>query len=346
MQDMYPGKVNSPQTELASAIDDIQTTIPLLDASVLPDPPNICTIGAGEDAETILYTGINGNDLTGVTRGFQGQARGWSAGVKVARYFTAYDYEAMVQNIRSHASRHAAAGEDPITPEALGAVKRSFPRIHNADLNVLKYAGNYCIGSNPTPLPGGADSYGILFAADNPSDRFFQLYMDVGGGKLFFRQGVGIETAWGAWQEVLTKQVLPVESGTWTPTLAGATTPGAPTYVVRDGFYYRIGKLVFVHFWLTISNKGGLTGSLHVSGLPFSVSPSVPGASMQSLSISQYTGVVHPNDTGSLHAVFQSGATNIFFVFSFRNGSPVISVDDSHIGNSFQFRGSGVYQTA
>src|SRR5690606_29264219 len=103
-QIMYPGKVNSPQTELASAIDDEQTTIPLLDASVLPDPPNLCTIGTGEDAETVLYTGKSGNNLTGVTRGFQGTAKAWVQGTKVARNFTAYDYDALRENLEDHAA--------------------------------------------------------------------------------------------------------------------------------------------------------------------------------------------------------------------------------------------------
>jgi len=128
MQQMYPGQPNSPQTELASAVADTDTTIPLLDASKLPPAPNIATIGVGEDAETILYTGISGNDLTGVTRGFQGSAKAWNVGAKVARYFTAYDHEAFRQNIEeaqttanTHASRHATGGPDPITPAMIGA---------------------------------------------------------------------------------------------------------------------------------------------------------------------------------------------------------------------------------
>jgi len=102
LQTMYPGMVNSPQTELASAIDNQQTTIPLLDASKLPPAPNLATIGVGEDAETILYTGVSGNDLTGVTRGFQGAAKAWVQGTKVARNFTAYDYDALRQNVADH----------------------------------------------------------------------------------------------------------------------------------------------------------------------------------------------------------------------------------------------------
>src|SRR5690606_403245 len=105
MQAMYPGVVNSPKTELASAIDDEQTTIPLLDASVLPAPPNLATLGTGEDAETILDNGVEGNTLTGVTRGFQGTPKAWAAGTKVARLFTAYDHEAFRANIIDHEAR-------------------------------------------------------------------------------------------------------------------------------------------------------------------------------------------------------------------------------------------------
>ena len=101
---MYPGMPNSPQTELAQAIDDQTTTIPLVDASKLPPAPNLATIGVGEDAETILYTGKSGNNLTGVTRGFQGAAKAWVQGTKVARNFTAYDYDALRENLEDHAA--------------------------------------------------------------------------------------------------------------------------------------------------------------------------------------------------------------------------------------------------
>lgn len=99
MQTMYHAKVNSPITELAAAIDDIQTTISVVDTSTLPAAPNLAVIGNGETAETIQYTGVSGNDLTGCVRGFQGTSKAWSAGVKVARNYTAYDHDAFVQNI-------------------------------------------------------------------------------------------------------------------------------------------------------------------------------------------------------------------------------------------------------
>jgi hypothetical protein len=96
---MYDGKVNSPATGLDGGITDSDTTISLTDASVLPDAPNLAVIGTGESAETILYTGKSSNDLTGVTRGFQGSAAAWSTGTAVSRFFTEHDYDALKTNL-------------------------------------------------------------------------------------------------------------------------------------------------------------------------------------------------------------------------------------------------------
>lgn len=99
---MYPGKINSPQTELAADITATDTTITVQDASALPDAHNLITIGSDENAETILYRGKNGNDLTDCIRGFQGAARAWPAGSKCARNYTAYDHDAARENIEEN----------------------------------------------------------------------------------------------------------------------------------------------------------------------------------------------------------------------------------------------------
>lgn len=107
MLNMYPAIVNSPLTSLVRDIDDSQTTIEVTDASKLPDGPNIAVIGRGENAETIIYEAKSGNILTGVTRGFQGTARSWPYATEVARYFTAYDYDALRQNFVTHLNEDA-----------------------------------------------------------------------------------------------------------------------------------------------------------------------------------------------------------------------------------------------
>lgn len=99
MDTMYPAKINSPATTLSSGINNVVTTIPLTDASVVPAAPNLAVIGTGEDAETVAYTGKSGNDLTGCTRGFQGTAKAWDSGTSVARFFTAYDYDTLRTNV-------------------------------------------------------------------------------------------------------------------------------------------------------------------------------------------------------------------------------------------------------
>ncbi|WP_405117851.1 pyocin knob domain-containing protein [Paenibacillus sp. FSL H8-0317] len=99
LETMYPAAVNSRQTELAEAINDSQTSFTVLDGSVLPPAPNLLSLGTDESAETVLYTGKTGNEITGVTRGFESGAASWAAGTKLSRYFTAHDHDTFRENI-------------------------------------------------------------------------------------------------------------------------------------------------------------------------------------------------------------------------------------------------------
>ena len=98
---MYPAQANSPETSLSGALTAAGTTVNVVDGSVLPEAPNLLTIGAdGSTAETVLMTAKNGNVLT-VTRAQNGTtARARSAGDVIARYFTAADQTAMQENIK------------------------------------------------------------------------------------------------------------------------------------------------------------------------------------------------------------------------------------------------------
>ena len=98
---MYPAQANSPETSLSGALTAAGTTVNVVDGSVLPEAPNLLTIGAdGSTAETVLMIAKNGNVLT-VTRAQNGTtARAWSAGDVIARYFTAADQTAMQENIK------------------------------------------------------------------------------------------------------------------------------------------------------------------------------------------------------------------------------------------------------
>ena len=95
MATIYPAQANSPQTLLSAQLSADAVTVPVQSAAVLPEAPNLAVIGTGEDCETILYTGKSGNNLTGVTRGFEGTAKAWPAQTVIARNFTAWDFNNM-----------------------------------------------------------------------------------------------------------------------------------------------------------------------------------------------------------------------------------------------------------
>ncbi|NUU73852.1 hypothetical protein [Paenibacillus xylanilyticus] len=105
MKKMYPAVVNSPKTELTDLITESQTDIAVADIGVLLPGEGIATIGNGDAAETILYTSVDGNTLKGCVRGFQGIARAWTSGTRIARNFAAADWDAARENIIELAER-------------------------------------------------------------------------------------------------------------------------------------------------------------------------------------------------------------------------------------------------
>ncbi|MGR6765348.1 phage tail protein [Paenibacillus sp. T2-29] len=96
---MYPPIVNSPKTELSELITDTQTEITVANASVLLQGEGIAVIGNGDVAETITYTSVEDNVLKGCVRGYEGVARAWPVGTRIARNFTAADFRTVQDNI-------------------------------------------------------------------------------------------------------------------------------------------------------------------------------------------------------------------------------------------------------
>lgn len=99
MSELYKAIAGSPITYLTGDISAGQTTIAVADDSALPDAPNICTIGYGENIETIRYGAKSNGVLQNVTRGIEGTPRAWPAGTEVARFFTAYDHNAIIAEL-------------------------------------------------------------------------------------------------------------------------------------------------------------------------------------------------------------------------------------------------------
>jgi len=118
MKRTYPGRVNSPYTTTTADIGDSDTTIPVTELWVFPPGENLAVIGDGNTAETIRYTEKSASsgygNLTGVTRHIQGSEKGWLEGTKISRRFTAYDYDALRENLLDITVLEGqTAGEDP-----------------------------------------------------------------------------------------------------------------------------------------------------------------------------------------------------------------------------------------
>lgn len=63
------------------------------------------------------------------------------------------------------------------------------------------------------------------------------------------------------------------EEGTWAPAFGGTTSNPTVTYVYQDGWYVKIGKLVYVWAILTTSAVSGGSGNLTIINIPFQLDP-------------------------------------------------------------------------
>lgn len=98
---MYPAKSGSPTAYLTTGISTVSTSI-TMDADVLPDAPNLATLGTGSTAEVVLYTSKIGLTISGITRAFSGTtALTWPAGTAISRRYTSYDHDAFRQNLET-----------------------------------------------------------------------------------------------------------------------------------------------------------------------------------------------------------------------------------------------------
>lgn len=64
------------------------------------------------------------------------------------------------------------------------------------------------------------------------------------------------------------------EEGTWTPVIEGSSGDGSFTYSTQVGFYTRIGNTMWISFYVFVNSSNVSsypTGTIEISGLPFSV---------------------------------------------------------------------------
>lgn len=69
---------------------------------------------------------------------------------------------------------------------------------------------------------------------------------------------------------VSTDQLYRGETGSFTPTIEGSSTPGVGTYSRQEGYYMCYGSLVIISYEIVWSAHTG-TGNLELASLPFTV---------------------------------------------------------------------------
>jgi len=138
---------------------------------------------------------------------------------------------------------------------------------------------------------------------------------------------------------------LQVETGTWTPYVAGITTPGSHTYAQQNGYYSRIGKLIKIDATVIVSSKDvGWAGAVYIGGLPYP--PNLGAWKYISFSVSRFDNVNFASAeqiTASIDAGTVGEFSRIRF-YKINSGGEVSSLDASDItGTAFHIRVSGVY---
>jgi hypothetical protein len=90
------------------------------------------------------------------------------------------------------------------------------------------------------------------------------------GNLVFSTSGTGIDFSTTANSSgTMTSELLnDYEEGTWSPSIYGTTTAGTTTYFQRAGTYTKVGRVVTVQVFVTITNQTG-TGALRLGNLPF-----------------------------------------------------------------------------
>lgn len=80
--------------------------------------------------------------------------------------------------------------------------------------------------------------------------------------------------------------------GTWTPVIAGTSTPGANSYTNQEGTYVKVGQMVVASFFVKLSAKdAAMAGIVWITGLPFASSGA---ASRQGCGVADFGGFANP----------------------------------------------------
>jgi hypothetical protein len=127
------------------------------------------------------------------------------------------------------------------------------------------------------------------------------------------------------------------EEGTWTPVYIGTSgSIGSTAYTTRNGTYTKIGNVVIVGLQLLLSNKGSWTGTVKITGLPFTAAndgvQSIGGLQVNNVTFADQINLrVGPNEAEILPRLNTSGAGGSF-------------LQTTAVVNNSEFYGIGIYR--
>lgn len=109
----------------------------------------------------------------------------------------------------------------------------------------------------------------MLKTVGNPALRYGDQTI-VDGNLVIGTAGKGIDFSADPSAPGMTSELLDdYEEGTWTPSYGGTTGDPTVTFSIQAGYYTKIGRIVYCHLRLNLSAASGGTGSLRITGLPF-----------------------------------------------------------------------------
>lgn len=165
----YPAAVNSKATVTMGVLDQATTIVEVLDATVLPEAPNLLVLGTDQTAETVLMTARENNTLT-IQRAVQGIAKSWPAGTQIARNFTGKDWDDMRSNVEAIVAKilgltasDVGARPDTWTPTASDVGALPVRVVTSGSFNDIKETGAYYISNNVTDKPANTGGLFIVY---------------------------------------------------------------------------------------------------------------------------------------------------------------------------------------
>ncbi len=217
--------------------------------------------------------------------------------------------------------------------------------------NAHSYAQNLVIGNTSLSRPGmtiqsAQNGEGRIFFADDASGLpgqieyyhngdYFQFY---GGATFSFKASAGGIHIGGTGD---ANKLDDYEEGTWTPTFKDLGGNLA-TLSTANGNYTKIGRMVFLHFQITISSKGSMTGNyLHMGNLPFAHPTEAYNGSGH---IDYFSGL----ESGVSGLAWDTSSTGsvMWLVGNTGTSSTASSyITASYLGGNEHFKGTVIYQT-